>query len=321
MTIDSGLLIKSEIMSATTIKSDNNNLSTKLINGLLNIKPLMEFAKTRARKMILQRANVIGVTWEDNVKNLQGHDWQKEIEAVENPDITYPSYYLESFHAYDKGNLSWDAAWELESAAYTVHSTVYSKIPQPDGDRNLRNNYHQVLLSEIPSTPQNILDLGCGVGLSTFALQETYPHTNISGLDLSPYFLAVANYQSKRKNKTINWIHSAAESTNLPSESFDLISAFLMFHELPQSAAENIIASASKLLQSGSYFAIMDMNPQSENYQKMPRYILTLLKSTEPYLDEYFTLEINSIFVKFGFSTPKITSISPRHRAIVAKKK
>lgn len=319
MTIDKRLLIKNKIMTATTITSDNN-FSTKLINRLLKIKPLMEFAKSKARKMIIKRANLIGVNWEENVNNLQRHDWQKEIEVVENPDITYPSYYLKSFHAYDKGNMSWDAAWELESAAYSVHSTIYSKTPQLDGDRNLRNSYHQVLLSEIPSNPQNILDLGCGVGLSTFALQETYPNSNISGLDLSPYFLAVANYQSQQKNKPINWIHSAAELTNLSEESFDLISAFLMFHELPQSAAKNIISSASKLVKKGGYFAIMDMNPQSDNYQKMPRYVLTLLKSTEPYLDEYFTLDISSVFVKFGFSTPKIISISSRHRAIIAQK-
>jgi len=38
----------------------------------------------------------------------------------------------------------------------------------------------------------------------------------------------------------------------------------------------------------------MDMNPQSEVYAKMAPYILTLLKSTEPYLDEYFALRLNS---------------------------
>ncbi|MBL1210491.1 class I SAM-dependent methyltransferase [Geminocystis sp. GBBB08] len=306
-------------MTATIIKS-NNNFSSTIINKLLNIKPLMKFAKTRARKMIVKRAHLIGVNWEDNVQNLQNHDWETEIQTVENPDIIYPSYYLQSFHAYDKGNLSWDAAWELESAAYTVHSTVYSKTPQADGDRNLRKSYHQILKSEIPSNPQNILDLGCGVGLSTFALQENYSNSHISGLDLSPYFLAVANYQSKKKNKTINWIHSTAELTNLMPESFDLISSFLMFHELPQSAAKNIIESASKLVKKGGYFAIMDMNPQSENYKKMPRYVLTLLKSTEPYLDEYFTLDLSSVFVKYGFSNPKIISISPRHRAIISQK-
>lgn len=34
-------------------------------------------------------------------------------------------YYLKPFHAYEKGNMSWDAAWEAELAAKSVHSTTF----------------------------------------------------------------------------------------------------------------------------------------------------------------------------------------------------
>ena len=33
--------------------------------------------------------------------------------------------------------------------------------------------------------------------MSTFALQETFPDAQITGLDLSPYFLAVAKYRAE----------------------------------------------------------------------------------------------------------------------------
>lgn len=307
-------------MSVTTIKPQQD-LSTKIINGLLAIKPLAEFAKSRARSMIIKRAYSIGVNWDENIQTLQNHDWGKEINSLTNPKVKYPDYYLTSFHAYEKGNLQWDAAWELECAAYSVHSTVYSPTPQKDGDRTLRSNYHQVLKEKLAFTPQNILDIGCGVGLSTFMLKEQYPEATITGLDLSPYFLAVANYQSQRKDKNINWIHATAENTNLPTESLDLVSAFLIFHELPQLGAKNIIQEASRILKTGGYFTMMDMNPQSEVYKKMPRYVFTLLKSTEPYLDEYFSFDIESVFEEVGFKKPSITTISRRHRTIVAQKK
>jgi ubiquinone/menaquinone biosynthesis C-methylase UbiE len=306
-------------MTTKTITPEKN-LTTQLINGLLSIKPLAEFAKSQARKMIVKRANSIGVNWEENINALKDHDWQSELVKVENKNCTYPDYYLTSFHAYENGNLNWQAAWELESAAYSVHSTIYSKAPSADGDRTLRQSYHQVLQQEIVEQPQNILDIGCGVGLSTFALQKTYPESNISGLDLSPHFLAVANYQNQQKGNNINWIHAPAEETKLKPESYDLISAFLIFHELPQSAAKNILTEAYKLLNSGGYFAMMDMNPRSQVYQKMPRYVFTLLKSTEPYLDEYFSLDFESLLTNIGFETPKIIPTSIRHRAIVARK-
>jgi hypothetical protein len=63
----------------------------------------------------------------------------------------------------------------------------------------------------------------------------------------------------------------------------------------------------------------MDMNPKSEVYAKMPPYILTLLKSTEPYLDEYFALDMEQALVDAGFEAPTITCNSPRHRTVIAK--
>ena len=305
-------------MIATTTETELG-LASRLVNSILAIKPLAEFAKTRARNMMIQRAEKIGVPWRENVKNLRNHDWQSELVRVENPTLLYPKYYLRSFHAYDKGNLSWEAAWEVESAAYAVHSTVYSQPPNFQGDSTLRQNYHNVLKEQISNSPQDILDVGCSVGMSTFALQDTYPQAKITGLDLSPYFLAVANYHSQKRNSQINWLHGAAENTGLPDASFDLVSSFLMFHELPQSAAKSILAEARRLLRPHGYFAIMDMNPLSEAYKKMPLYILTLLKSTEPYLAQYFALDVERELVAAGFKTPTITSISPRHRAIVTK--
>lgn len=92
-----------------------------------------------------------------------------------------------------------------------------------------------------------------------------------------------------------------------------------MFHELPQQATREIFAEARRLLRSGGYLTLMDMNPRSEIYRKMPPYVLTLLKSTEPYLDQYFTLDIEQALVEAGFQAPIIIPTSPRHRAIVAR--
>ena len=92
-----------------------------------------------------------------------------------------------------------------------------------------------------------------------------------------------------------------------------------MFHELPQTAAKEIIIEARRLLRRGGYLTIMDMNPRSQIYATMPPYILTLLKSTEPYLDQYFALDMEQVLTEAGFATPTITINSPRHRAIVAR--
>lgn len=293
-------------------------LASRLVNKVLAIKPLANLAKHQARQMMIKRAEKIGVPWTKEVQALRSHDWETHLAIVQNPHLAYPDYYRRSFHAYEEGNLNWEAALEVEVAAYAVHAGIW-----PDsgaqGDPKLRFSYHDILKSKIANEPRDILDLGCSVGMSTFALQQVYPLASITGLDLSPYFLAVAHYRSQQRNAQINWVHAAAESTGLPASSFDLVSTFLMCHELPQLATINIFREARRLLRPGGYLAIMDMNPESEIYAKMPPYILTLLKSTEPYLDEYFTLDIEQALVKAGFTAPTIACNTPRHRTVIAQ--
>ncbi|MGD1919047.1 MAG: class I SAM-dependent methyltransferase, partial [Pleurocapsa sp.] len=215
---------------------------------------------------------------------------------------------------------SWKAAWEVESASRAVHAQIWSS-GDVSGDPMLRGSYSKAIQENIEISPQNILDLGCGAGMSTFELQKIYHDAQLTGVDLSPYFLAVAKYRAEDANQNINWVHSAAETTGLPDGSFDLVSACLMFHELPTTAAKEIITEARRLLRPSGHLAIMDMNPQSEIFLKMPPYILTLLKSTEPYLDQYFSLDMEQVFTDAGFETPSVTINSPRHRSVIARVK
>ena len=302
----------------TTAINTFPNIAAGFVNGLLSIKPLANFAKHQARNMIIKRAEKIGVPWRQRVQELQTHDWDKELAEVQNSQLTYPEYYLCSFHAYEKGNLSWDAALEVEVASYAVHAQICPE-DGTKGDAKLRQSYHDIVKAQVTIQPQDILDLGCSVGLSTFALQKLYLSAKVTGVDLSPFYIAVARYNSRQRDAKINWKHTAAESTGLPDASFDLVSACLMFHELPQEASKQIFREARRLLRPGGYLTIMDMNPKSEVYAKMPPYILTLLKSTEPYLDEYFTLDIEQALVDAGFHPPTIIRNSPRHRTIVAQ--
>ena len=293
-------------------------MSSRMVNGVLAIKPLANFAKTRARSMMIKRAEAIGVPWRKNVAELAALEWEPALAEVQNDNLSYPKYYTTSFHAYEAGNLSWKAAWEVESAALAVHAKIWTEGDK-SGDAQLRQSYHQIL-QQIAIAPSQILDLGCGVGMSTKALQSIYPQAQVTGADLSPYFLAVAQHKSQQDQKKISWVHAPAESTGLANNSFDLVSACLMFHELPTAAARAVVAEAHRLLAPGGYLAIMDMNPESATFKKMPPYILTLLKSTEPYLDQYFALDIKQTCLEAGFSAPAITVNSPRHRTIIAQK-
>jgi ubiquinone/menaquinone biosynthesis C-methylase UbiE len=312
----------------TVTSSPAPSFASQLVNGVLSIKPLFNVAKHQARQMMIKRAGTIGINWMQEVAYLRSRggteafapQWETELTTLKNSQLDYPDYYLRPFHAYDQGNLSWEAATEVEVAAHAVHARIWPEAGA-QGDARLRQSYHQIIQAQLPQAPQGILDLGCSVGMSTFSLQAIYPEATLTGVDLSPYFLAIAQYRSQQRQTPARWVHAAAESTGLPDASFDLVSACLLYHELPQSAAIAILCEARRLLRPQGYLAIMDMNPRSEVYAKMPPYILTLLKSTEPYLDEYFALDLAKSIAESGFHPPTIQANSARHRTIIAQVK
>ena len=207
-------------------------------------------------------------------------------------------------------------------AARAVHARLW---PEGDkhGDVRLRQSYLSVLDEVLPTAPEHapkqIVDLGCSTGLSTFALRSRFPNAHLIGVDLSPYFLAVAQHQAPESANPIHWKHAAAEATGLPSASADFVSVCLVFHELPHQTAVDVLKEARRLLRPGGYLGFMDMNPQSEVYAQMPPYVLTLLKSTEPYLDQYFALDLPQAMVAAGFKEPVVKFNTLRHRTVVAK--
>ncbi|WP_017299303.1 class I SAM-dependent methyltransferase [Nodosilinea nodulosa] len=324
------------------------NLLSSVVNQVLAIKPLWTFAKGRARAMMVTRAETIGVPWRERVQALRSRRtatgqiaqspsteeagalsplWQADLDAVQNPNLIYPDYYTTSFHAYDEGNLGWKPAMEVEVASQAVHAKIWPEAGAA-GDERLRQSYHDVLTAHLPQPPADIVDIGCGVGLSTEAFQTTFPQARLTGVDLSPYFLAVARYrqQERRENGEmasptlpIAWHHAAGEATGLPAASYDLVSACLVLHELPQSVSQAILREARRLLRPGGHLAIMDMNPRSPAIEKLPPFVLTLLKSTEPYLDDYFTLDLEAAFVAAGFERPRVAFNSPRHRTFIGR--
>ncbi|MBF2034456.1 MAG: class I SAM-dependent methyltransferase [Leptolyngbyaceae cyanobacterium T60_A2020_046] len=296
------------------------------VNLLIRTKPLYALMKRQARQVLIKTAEKKGIPWRESAAALAESGIQTRLAALTNPAVEYPDYYRVPFHAYAEGNLCWQAAFEAESATYSMALRVW---PQEDltweaAQARLRGSFHEALAAHGPVTVRNILDVGCSVGISTRSLHQFYQHrqeTAVStiGLDLSPYMLAVAEYRDR--DRTIaEWRHARAESTGFEAESFDLVTLQFVTHELPRTAAIAIFQEAWRILRPGGAIAITDNNPQSTVIQNLPPVLFTLMKSTEPWSDDYYTFNLEAALMQVGFGTPITTETDPRHRAIIAHK-
>jgi ubiquinone/menaquinone biosynthesis C-methylase UbiE len=298
---------------------------SRCVNVLIQTKPIYALMKQQARQVLIKTAEKNGIPWRQTVHNYESSGVQQQLKPLTNPEIDYPAYYCVPFHAYAEGNLCWQAAFEAESATYSMALRIWPQESlswQAAQDR-LRASFHEVLAIYGPNPILDILDIGCSVGISTLTLHQYYVQrqgtpVRTVGLDLSPYMLAIA--QQRDSHHDVEWIHAKGEQTGYPDQSFDLVTLQFLIHELPRQASRKIFQEALRLLRPGGCLAIVDNNPQSEVIQNLPPVLFTLMKSTEPWSDDYYTFDVEAALQSVGFELPVTIASDPRHRTIVARK-
>jgi len=334
-----------------------------LINRVLAVEPLRQLLFWQARRLIIRTAEGRGIAWRQRREALR-RAAEPLLAASSDPAVQPPAYYRARFHAYDQGNLCWAAACEAEQATDSMALRVWPEEPrlQPaEAQGRLRQAIFALLEPSLSGPLQRVLDLGCSVGVGTFALrswlqerQLASPQSvasgpaagasrpgpaardpgrvdppQVEGLDLSPQMLAVARVReaelreqappgAEGREAPIRWHHAAAEATGLPSAAYDLVTLQFVCHELPQAATRAVLVEVARLLRPGGVVALVDQDPASEVIRRLPAPVATLLKSTEPYLEDYFRLDLEAELVQAGFQAVRRGACDRRHRVLVA---
>lgn len=311
-----------------------------LVNALITFKPLFGIMKVAARNTLISTAEKNGIPWRGRASQLAS--MQSELDAlyasVEDKSVTYPSYYEKEFHAYDEGNTNWQAAAECESATMSMALRVWPKdgLTAAAAQDRLRDSFSAAVQAYMAEQqvgpPTKILDVGCSVGISTFYLARVFSAAEeVTGLDLSPHFLAVAKLRQVQEQgpvgswrldnlQRIQWRHAQMERSGLRGDEYSLTCACFVFHELPQAESRAILKEMHRVTEKGGVVAITDNNPRSQVIQNLPPVLFTLMKSTEPWSDQYYTFDLEGALEEAGFSRVKTVASDPRHRTVMAVK-
>lgn len=174
------------------------------------------------------------------------------------PDHTggeLPRYWSYEFHATEGG---WDGH---DHMGFVHHEMVYqyllTKIYGGGGDIFA---LRRAFADRAPADSyERIVDLGCGTGQYTLKLAEAYPDAKITALDLSTSELNYARKRAEDAGLDIAFRRAAAEKTSLPDGSADLVTSYILLHEMPPHAIKSVFAEAYRLLQPGGHVHFGDV--------------------------------------------------------------
>lgn len=292
----------------------------------------------QARSTMVKTAEANGIPWKS------AKQWLKEnanLRDISESEYEIPSYYQQAFHAYEEGNLCWDAALEVEIASCSVGARNFPQYGSK-GEEAFRGAFESALNQAGVKVPVggSIVDMGCGTGMSTRRLGRNFPQASrISGVDLSPYFIEIGQQLLKLQPKSFHdggpWVSSIvsddrieymigdAADTKLESASFDVVNLQFVLHELPPEVGIRIVDEAFRLLKPNGQLWICEMDFEAPAYaaQRANAVLFSLIRSTEPYLDVYAE-SISGLFkyIQSQFSNTVVVPATGRHYALVATK-
>lgn len=244
--------------------------------------------KTLARNWFIGRAEAKQIPWTQTRLEFESRmdELQKHFDTLVDDRIFYPSYYTQPFHGYDDGNLNWMAACEMLGSTLSMTSAYWPDTNYTDSAKYVRGNFTDHIMNYRKSAPKRILDVGCSTGISTKHLANTFLGAHTTGIDLSPYFLSVA---MNTLPSDINLQHANAEHMPFEDESYDLVCASYLFHELPVAATRSILNQCKRVLKNQGTLAIVDLDPALLRARLVSPFRKWAFEATEPHILDYYT--------------------------------
>lgn len=205
-----------------------------------------------------------------------------------------PRYYLQNFHFQTDGWLSEHSAEIYDTQVETLFSGLADTMRRralPHLAAGLRGKLRQ----------GHFLDIACGTGRFLGEVKRNWPRLEVTGLDLSPPYLAEAKRHLAPWSR-VALIEGKAEAIPLPDASIDAATAIFLFHELPKKIRAEVVAEIARVLKPGGVFVLVDSLQKGDRPAMDPLIEAFPRLFHEPYYADYAGADLGALFGAAGLT-------------------
>jgi ubiquinone/menaquinone biosynthesis C-methylase UbiE len=199
----------------------------------------------------------------------------------------YPSYYLQKFHFQSDGYLSGASAKRYDHQVEVLFGGAAAAMR--------RQALVPLKAALATRSAARLLDVGCGTGRFLREVKANYPRLDVTGLDLSPHYLAVARDELRSWSRA-RFVVGAAEAMPFADAQFDAITCIYLFHELPPGVRRSVVGEIRRVLRPGGMLVFVDsLQPGDEpDYDAMLDYFPVAFH--EPYYASYLREDLDRLW-------------------------
>ncbi len=231
-----------------------------------------------------------------------------------NPDLTPDKYWLYPIHRTTGG---WDGHPHMGFIhGELIHRYVVGKSTRPPAAGSSSADIYTQRKQFAEQAPRRdykkILEIGCSSGPFTLKLAEVFPNAEIHALDISVAQLEQAQRNGNNMGHAWKLFQADARDTKLPADSYDLVTSFIVLHELPVDVIGDILRESFRLLTPGGDLMFGDVAPYSAmNKLNAWRTDYIAKFGGEPFWRGSSTMDMVGLMKSIGFVDVKYYGVAP----------
>ncbi len=218
-----------------------------------------------------------------------------------NPNMEVPEYTRYEIHIQPGGYVGDPLAGGISAFGSKHFGRASANLWNDHTERHL--TFAQQMATPEDGNVNRILDMGTGFGYLASSLKVRFPDAEVWGIDVGGPQVRWAHNRCVKLGLDVNYAQRLAEDTKFPDGHFDIVTSYILHHEVTAAATKKIVAEAFRILRPGGVFRPIDFVTVGNPAYNPPK---SLTQKAATWQDHRYNNEVWTLQWKMNSDLPQI---------------